>query len=106
MPLRNQQGRSLPKEREGRAMTDKIIDLALLTDDAKAWTPSQMLKEAQRRVGPGGDCEHVKKAIVIYLDDEDGIYGTAWNESGMKCSEMVTLLEVVKNGFIDILKGE
>lgn len=86
-------------------MSDKLIEFAHFSDNSKSWTPKQMLEEAVNRVSPGGNCENVKKAIVIYLDD-DKVYNTAYNQSGMKVSEVVALLQTVLSEYVDILKGE
>ncbi len=75
---------------------------ALASGDAMSWTPEQMLATARNRAAEGGECEHVKKAIVIFLDDNDG-YNSSFNQSGMKCSEIIALLEVVKNEFIKLI---
>ncbi len=86
-------------------MSDKIIEFTHYSNNSKSWTPKQMLEEAIKRVSPGGDREDVKKAIVIYLDDNK-VYRTDYNQAGMKVSEVVALLQTVLSEYVDILKGE
>lgn len=58
-------------------------------------TPSRVLEDALRNVS--NDPEPANKALVILLKDEpDGEYLTQFYNAGMKCSEIVALLEVMK----------
>ncbi len=72
------------------------ISFAEKTNSGTAWTPEQMLLDSLRRVQSGGDCHKVKKAMVIFLDDNDGAYNTGFQQAGMRMSECVALCEVAK----------
>lgn len=73
-------------------MTEKVIRLAEVSDDARHWSPEEMLKDALDR------CEREKptKALVIFLNDRNDGYATGFQQSGMRNSEIVALCEAIK----------
>jgi hypothetical protein len=54
--------------------------------------------------GVRGDC---KKAIVIFLEDtEDGQYDTGFSQAGMKMSEIISLLSIIKHDLLNTIIGD
>ena len=84
-------------------MDGNIISFAEKTGDATAWTSVQVVEHALERLKTG-DCKEVKKVFVLYLDDEDGKFNTAYNQSGMKASELLALLEVTKANIMELIR--
>jgi hypothetical protein len=94
-------------------MADEIIDLGFkkavkesheLFDNTK-WTPEQMLQYALESFKKNKEYKDYTKAIVIFLNDKD-CYNASFLASNMRASEIVALLEVLKNGIIkDHIRG-
>lgn len=73
-------------------MAESIIKLSEKTTASDLWTVKEMLEAAIEKVDsrPG-------KALIIYIDDKDGVYHTSVSSAGFhKTSEIVCLLEVLK----------
>jgi hypothetical protein len=77
-----------------------VIDMTTVINvgskNAMAWSPKQVLEEAIAAIGERGAFERGEKLIVIALDDTDGNYGASFIQSGMRSSEIIALLEVLK----------
>lgn len=91
-------------------MTDEkknnITYLGSYTGDASKISVIDMLRDCIEDIKSGnrGNC---KKAIVIFLEDtEDGQYDTGFSQAGMRMSEMVSLLSVIKHDMINIITGD
>ncbi|MCX8125534.1 MAG: hypothetical protein N3E40_00115 [Dehalococcoidia bacterium] len=66
--------------------------------DGTKWTVREMLEYALT------DCpDQFTKAVLILLDDRNGSYNTGYYQAGMRVSQMVGLLEIVKQQFIDTM---
>ena len=82
---------------------DKIISLAVHAGDSRLWTVEQMLEDAIQEAAE----RKPTKGIVLMLSDLDDGYEYAYLQSGMKASQIVSLLEVAKQNFIrDILDAD
>jgi len=81
-------------------MDDKVVHLADRAADALQWTPDGMLYDA--RISANGEYKHIKKAIVIFYDEEnpDNRKRIRWIQSGMKRSEVINLLSLAKDDLI------
>ena len=65
------------------------INLATRANDNKFSTPQSMLEDALQDIKSGK--ETAKKAIVLFLDDENG-YDVGFYAAKMKASEMLALM--------------
>jgi hypothetical protein len=65
------------------------------------WSIADMLEEAQIEA----DQRECKKAVVVMLNDDADGYSTHFLAVNLRASELVTLLEVTKTYFTDILIG-
>jgi hypothetical protein len=72
------------------------------TKSSMDWTNKQMLEEAL------SVCEKddPDKMIVLFLWDGKGNYHHRFMQTGMKCSEMIALLEVNKQKLIRMMEEE
>lgn len=75
-------------------MTDKVVRIIDKADvpDARMWSVGDMLKDAATW---GEENKEYRKAVVIFLDDTEGGYGTFYFQSGMRISEIVSLLRIL-----------
>lgn len=80
----------MPKENAG------VVSLAERANDGRMWSVSDMLREALKDM-QGAD---FPKAILICLNDRGGAYETVFYQAGMVKSQIISLLEVAKNGFV------
>ncbi len=76
---------------------DKVVYLGALVD-ASMWTIPQMLRTA----GGHAKKQGYNKALVLFLDDTEDNYRVGFMQTGMRCSEMLSLCDVIK----DIIKEE
>lgn len=68
-------------------------------DDSRRYSCSAVLREALDDVTTGKRTP--TKCVVLFLDDgAPQRYNTGWVQSGMKMSEMVALMEVIKQRII------
>jgi hypothetical protein len=72
----------------------KIISLAERTKDGTRWTVEDMLEDALNDIRAGRRL--CNKAIVVFLDNTGDAYGISYAQAGMKCSEIVALLDIAK----------
>jgi len=76
-------------------MDKKLILLSEETSRGDLRSPTTMLAEALDD-HVSGDMADNTKAMVLSLYNKDGEYNVSWYQAGMKCSEMLALLEVAK----------
>lgn len=75
----------------------EVVRLDRITNTSRR-TVKQLLEDELEHLNKG-DSEFVpKKAIILYLDDENGYY-IDWSQAGMKMSECVNLCEISKSKF-------
>ena len=78
-------------------MKDKVVSMAIKADNNKLWTVEQMLLERLETIAKG---KIVTRAMVITLDDNDGEYNLSYMSSNISISQMVAMLEVLKNQLV------
>ena len=71
-----------------------LISLAEKSKSSLHWTPTEMMEDEIREIASGE--RKATKAIVVFLDDTDGIYDVGWGNSGLSTTEAISLLEVAK----------
>jgi hypothetical protein len=70
--------------------------------DSMDWTPQMALDEAKKVVESNDPPDAI---MVIFLWNQNQ-FSHRFMNVGMKCSEMVALLEIQKNKIIEIMKAE
>ncbi len=80
--------------------TLRLVDVGC---DGRMWTVLDMLKDCIEKME--SDLEY-NKAIVLFLNNKGELYSTSFAQAGLTRSEIIALLEVVKNQFISGLVGE
>lgn len=70
-----------------KANTGHRTVVQLLEDELERWNSPEW-KDEQR-----------KKAVILYLDDDDNEYDVGWSQAGLKMSECVALCDIAKNVF-------
>lgn len=74
----------------------KIIKITDKTNSAFHTSPQDIAKEVVEQTKPGGSLEHIKKAVILLLDDEDGYYTIYRKNSRLKEEELIFLLDQAK----------
>lgn len=74
-------------------MSDPVL-MADHSNSARHISPEQVLEEALRRLRSGE--WKASQLMVIALNNGDGEFDFDWLQAGMRTSEIVALLEVVK----------
>lgn len=87
-------------------MSKKIISLGEKTGRVDHSSPEMLLRDCLERLEPGGKWEGVDKLMVIALNDSDDGYLIESSQHGMKNSEVVAMLDVVKTSWRKDLMGE
>jgi len=80
-------------------MKDKISFLADVTDNADLISPEMCLVSSLQNAHK----DPPDKLIVLKLWDKDDKYLTRFEQSGMRCSEMIALLEVMKRRLLTMM---
>jgi len=81
-------------EKEEVEDTGNVVFLSEKTDSAKSWSVVDMLEDTQDRV-KSKEFE-ANKALVITLNDNDGVYDATVHQSGMNMNECLALLDIGK----------
>ena len=85
----------------------KMINLATELQDGTKQSPETCLRDClENDIGKERAFKSAKKLIIIALDDTEGQYDTSWNQAGMKVSEIISLLETVKQDMYFEIRGE
>lgn len=79
-------------------MNSNVTNLADKSQDNRTWNPEQMLQKMLDDLRLGKT--KAQKAIVILLDESNNCYNTTTRVSGLKSTEQVALLEIVKHDII------
>jgi hypothetical protein len=74
-----------------------IIQLALEKKDATMWSPKDALENALEQYENGD----YNKVIIIRVNDKDGAYDVGFTQAAMKCSEMISACEIIKQKAIE-----
>ena len=79
-------------------MKKKITSLGNHACNALMVTPTQCLQDClENDIGKRGAFKKGKKMIILVLDDTEGCYITNFTQAGLKFSEIVSLLELMKS---------
>jgi hypothetical protein len=71
---------------------DFLVEKAYRENDSSRITPRILIDHEANGETPDG----FTKALVIYLDTEDGAFNTTWRASNMRRSEIVALLRYIE----------
>ena len=83
-------------------MTNDIILLGNHSNNAATISPEQCLQNClENYVGKRGAFKKGKKLIVLALDDTEGEFNTNFTQAGMKNSEILALLTVMKSVILE-----
>lgn len=77
---------------------NEVTSLASRTLNSKAWSPTDAIRDALRRIEEGEVAPN--KVVVIMLTDTNTGYHTNYSQAQMSCSEMILLLEIQKQIFL------
>lgn len=69
-----------------------VIYLGDRTDDCRHVSPEIMLRHALHEYETGGKMARFKKAMIVFLDDEDGRFDVRFRAANMHCSSMLAAL--------------
>lgn len=76
-----------------------ISSIVTRNKNALSWTVEDMLQDALADVQKG-DVPN-KKAIVIFLNTENGAYDVSHMQAGLRHSEIIPLLEIMKKSILE-----
>jgi hypothetical protein len=71
------------------------IELSDYTGSSMSWGVEGMLRTALREVEKGE--RNANKAIVIFLNDEDGAWDIGFSQAQLSHSEIVSVIETLKH---------
>lgn len=71
------------------------IELSGYTGSSMSWSVEGMLRTALREVEKGE--RNANKAIVIFLNDEDGAWDIGFSQAQLAHSEIISILETLKH---------
>lgn len=79
-----------------------VVSMAEKAQDGKLWTVGDALKDALKDYESGETrLAQANKVVIIGLIDEpDGEYDVTYTQAGMKASEIISLLEIMKVYFV------
>lgn len=82
---------------------DNVKQLAIISGDASQWDVRGMVASALEECN--AEKINLEKGILIVLDEsDDGAYDFHWWNAGMRATEIVALLEIVKSRLIRTLE--
>jgi len=82
----------------------KVVRLADKADNNKYTDPTGALRDAQESIEEKvGAFANGKKLAVICLDDTSGGYDVSTRYAGLKCSEILALLEYEKSRILSMM---
>ena len=81
----------------------KVTNISEKTQSSLSASPEQIFQEALESLGKFAAFKNGKKALVLMLDDTDGSFNISYLNSGMKDSQVISLLECTKTMFKDNL---
>ena len=80
---------------------EKISYLAIHCEDSDKWSIEDMLRNTLADMANGPWTRYQGgKAIVLLLDNAGEAYDWSFNQAGMRCSDIISLLEIVKADFL------
>jgi hypothetical protein len=85
-------------------MADNVINMGKATENSMLITPEQCLKDClENDLGKRGAFKDGKKILIIALDDTEGRYSFSFSQAGLKVSEIIGLLSILKKYFINLM---
>jgi len=76
---------------------DNVVVLGWHADRASMMTPVQLLEEVVKELkDETSDVYNTKKVIVLLLNDNENRFQVLFRQCGLKCSEMLSTVEVFK----------
>ena len=81
-----------------------IVRLATVKEDCRLITPEQTLVDALEDIRSGK--RKCNKMLICMLDSENEGYSTSFYAANVRASEAIALLEVVKQRFLDMIRGK
>ena len=94
-----QAARGRPTRRNRMADVVKMVDV---TDNIRTWAVEEMLEYSLEKIR-NGDFIPANKAVLIMLNDRDGVYDVRRCSAGLKCSEILSMLEVEKSRVLKMM---
>ena len=82
---------------------DSVVYLADIKYSGDLWNVPDMLRAAQEDLRQGNRGTKTNKAILILLQDKDGVYDIDYYQAQFKPSEIISLLTVLRQRFINQL---
>lgn len=76
-------------------MTKKVVSISDATGDARMWDAEMMLQSALQEVREGQ--RSAKKALILWLEDDDDSYMVGFTQCGMTIVECILLCEMGKD---------
>lgn len=88
-----------PANENAPASSDNVTYLSEVKQEEPDLTPDQLLADALKARGtdPDGTLSAAPKMIIIALNEPDGSYDTAFRFAGLRYSECIALLEIIKD---------
>lgn len=81
-----------------------VVSLADKADNNKYTDPMGALRDAQESIAEKvGAFANGKKLVILCLDDTNGGYDVSTRYAGLKCSEIVALLEYEKSRILSMM---
>lgn len=81
-----------------------ILSIVPKLEEKKGFTVKEALEEALKDVEnhdvEGNAFNRATKILIVALDDSDNIYNTGFIQSGLRMSECISLVEVLKVRFM------
>lgn len=82
-----------------------VISMAKHTGNAKHTSVVEMLRQAIDDIEKGVDGYYPNKAVLLLLDDKDGMYSEGFYNAGMYTSELVGLTKIMSDRFSLAVSG-
>ena len=76
-----------------------VVDLSKFSGDAGYRSVESMLADEIELISSGK--RKANKAMVLFLDDKEGVFNAGFGNAGLSCSQMLALLEVAKTLVLD-----
>lgn len=77
----------------------KIAKISEKTESSLSQSPEQIFEEAIELLGKDGAFKKGDKALVLMLDDTSENFRISYLNAGMKCSQVISLLDCAKSLF-------
>lgn len=82
-----------------------VISMAKHSNNAKHTSVIEMLRQAIDDLEKGVDGYHPNKAVLLLLDDKDGMYSEGFYNAGMRTSELAGFTKIMSDKFSFAVSG-